>query len=208
MCSPSAFRRPDLLAPWLVLEENRFADSRYCLEVPNSRQFDVDLQRTAYIPISRCRCTLEEKGSKINKHFRHLICFQDWMKTCGSLKLKILPSVLYFCIFRKQSHILAFESPLCFRTCFEALLWPVGWLSLVFTVRYYCNFKIMLTWSHVPIFCNSFLWHDFSFYPPVIFDVNKKQSFSNFSPFLNWQSSSCASDVKRPTLFPDTACLW
>lgn len=46
---------------WLVLEKTGFADSRHCLEMPTSRQFDLDLQKAAYIPISRCRCTSEEK---------------------------------------------------------------------------------------------------------------------------------------------------
>lgn len=111
-----------------------------------------------------------------------------------------------------ECHILAFVFPLCLRTCFETLLWPVGWLSLVFTVRYYWNFKnfkTMLTWSNVSIFRNNFFWPDFSFYPPVIFDLDKKQYFFTFSSsFLNWQSSSCASDMKGPTLFPDTGFPW
>lgn len=175
-------------ALWLVLEENGFADSRHSLEVPTSRQFDLDLQKTAYIPISRCRCTSEEKGhwSKIHEHFQHLTCFQDWIKSCGFLQLKILPSVSDVCNFRKLMSYPCLLSPLCLSTCFDVLLWPVGWLSLVFTVRYYWNFKTMLTWSNVPIFCNRFFWPDFSFYPPVIFCLDRKQSFSNFSsPFLN-----------------------
>lgn len=114
---------------WLVLEKTGFADSRHCLEMPTSRQFDLDLQKAAYIPISRCRCTSEEKvqWSKIHEHFQHLTCFQDWMKSCRSLLLKILPSVSYFCNSRK---LMSYPC-ICATIILQNMLWSTPLASRV-----------------------------------------------------------------------------
>lgn len=123
----------------LVLDMNGFADFRQCSEVPTSRQFDLDLRKSAYISTSTYRCTSEETDhwSKIHDHFQHPTCFPDWMKSGGSLRLKIWPSVLIISLsLQNESHILVFVTPLCFRICFEEPIWHVEWPSLVSPVKY------------------------------------------------------------------------
>lgn len=167
-------------AVWLVLNMKDFVDFRQCSEVPTSGHFDRDLQNNAFISTSTYRCNSKERDhwSKIHGHSQDPACLWDRMKNCGSLMLKIWPSVLSTSLsFQNESHILTFVSPLHFTTSFGEPTWHVGWLSLVFPVIYQWKFKTVLIWNSVPICCNSFFWPDFSFSPWVTFDMDKNKLY-------------------------------
>lgn len=121
----------------LVLDVNGFADFQQCLEVPTSRQLDLDLWKSAFISTSRYRCTSGETDhwSKIDGHFQHLTCFPGWMKIGGSLRLKIWPSVLIISLFTKwMSH-----PCVCVSLMLQNMLWKTHLACTVAKLSFPCE---------------------------------------------------------------------